>query len=972
MNPIAADILMHYGVSCKDDAPGRGSGRYPLGSGLNPYQHGAEDLLARYNKLKKQGYSNAEIAEKLNVCYKGKPSSARLMTQVSLATNARRMERVSQAERLWNEGKGYTEIGRAMGISDNSAKSLLNQARKDNTQASMVTAEYLKDIIDKTGKAIDVGEGVETELGITRTKLDKALYILELNGYQPFNRGRKQSTNQNQQTNLKLIGPANMTWKEAYDDNNVASLHDYTDTILINNGTEIRKGFVYPASLDPKRLQIRYAEEGGIEKDGVIELRRGVKDISLGESNYAQVRILVDGTHYLKGMAVYSDNMPDGVDVIFNTNKPKGTPALGETKVNSVLKPIGKDPENPFNSLIKEKGGQSYYDDPKGKFTDPITGNKQSLSLINKRADEGDWGEWSDNLPAQFLSKQSKKLIDQQLKLTENIKEAELNDILELTNNTVKKKLLADFAGKCDSDAVHLKAAALPRQKYQVILPIPSIGDNEIYAPNYENGSKVALIRYPHASISEIPILTVNNKNKEGDRVITKNGKDAVGISKNNADRLSGADFDGDTVQVIPIGSKSNIINAPIPEQMYEPDGSLFDAKTKYGPGSTDIPYKKMGKATTQQQMGVVTNLITDMTIGGAPSSDIVKAMKHSQVVIDAEKHELDYKRSEKDNDIAALKKRWQKHYDVDGNYKESGAATLVSRAKAVQYVTKRKGSARINPEDGSLYWKDDPDATYDQRRIIYKKDEKGHYLKDAKGEKIPEIDPKTNKPLWEYTGKKVTRTQRSTQMAETPDARTLISELRSPVEIAYADYANHMKALANRARKEMISTKAMAYDKGAAEIYKPQVDSLNEKLRVAELKKPRVREAERLATLEVNQKILSEPGIEKDKKAMAKLNQQAITKARAKVGIDRYQIEVTPNEWEAIQSGALHDTTVAKILNYSDMDLIREYASPRRKNGLSSSKLSILKSMLNADYTNEQIANRLGISVSTVQQYRN
>ena len=49
----------------------------------------------------------------------------------------------------------------------------------------------------------------------------------------------------------------------------------------------------------------------------------------------------------LKGMAVYSDDLPDGVDVVFNTNKKQGTPT------GDVLKKITNDPENPFGSLIK-------------------------------------------------------------------------------------------------------------------------------------------------------------------------------------------------------------------------------------------------------------------------------------------------------------------------------------------------------------------------------------------------------------------------------------------------------------------------------------------------------------------------------------------------------------------------------------------------------------------------------------------
>lgn len=116
---------------------------------------------------------------------------------------------------------------------------------------------------------------------------------------------------------------------------------------------ELRKAFQCPESMDSGRLQIRYAEDGGVNKDGVIELRRGVSDLSLGESIYAQVRILVDGNRYIKGMAVYGDDadFPPGVDVIFNTNKKSGVPKM------DVLKPISDDPDNPFGSLIKEHGG---------------------------------------------------------------------------------------------------------------------------------------------------------------------------------------------------------------------------------------------------------------------------------------------------------------------------------------------------------------------------------------------------------------------------------------------------------------------------------------------------------------------------------------------------------------------------------------------------------------------------------------
>ena len=89
-----------------------------------------------------------------------------------------------------------------------------------------------------------------------------------------------------------------------------------------------------------------------------------------------------------------------------------------------------------------------------------------------------------------------------------------------MTNPTIKKHLLSKFADECDSAAVHLQAAALPGQKYHVIIPVNSLSDNEVYAPNYDNGTKLALIRYPHGGTFEIPILTVNNKNAAAKKLL--------------------------------------------------------------------------------------------------------------------------------------------------------------------------------------------------------------------------------------------------------------------------------------------------------------------------------------------------------------------------------------------------------------------------------------------------------------------
>lgn len=892
MNSVAEEILMHYGMP-------RRSGRYPWGSGDNPYQHSG-DFLSRVEELEKQGMKQTEIAKALGL------TTTQLRTQKSLAKDERRSLQVATAKGLREKGYSLNEIAEKMGFAnDSSVRSLLNEKSEARMNQAKTTADFLKKMIDEKGM-IDVGTGVERELGISREKLRQALYILEMEGYPVYVGGVPQVTNPGKQTNIKVICPPGTEHREIYDFDNVHSVKDY-DQILSEDGQKIRPAFQYPESMDSSRLKINYAEDGGIQKDGVIEIRRGVDDLSLGDSHYAQVRIMVDGTHYLKGMAVYSDDLPDGVDVLFNTNKKTGTP------MTDVLKKIKDDPDNPFGSLIKEHGGQSYYIDKDGN---------EKLSLINKRAEEGDWGEWSDHLSSQFLSKQSMTLINKQLGLATADKVAEYDEICALTNPTVKKTLLKSFADDCDSAAVHLQAAALPRQKYQVILPLTTIKDTEVYAPNYKNGEQVALIRYPHGGTFEIPVLTVNNKQPEGKKILGNTPKDAIGINSKVAERLSGADFDGDTVMVIPTGGKIKITST---HPLKGLEG--FDPKEKYGPDSTTQPYKRM--KNTQTEMGKVSNLITDMTLKGATEDELARAVRHSMVVIDAEKHNLDYKRSEQDNGIASLKKKYQGRVE-DGKYKE-GAATLISRAKSEVSVPKRKGSPTIN-EDGSLSYKTADNLTY--------------------------VDKKT--------GKTKTRTQASTQMAEAKDARTLSSG--TPQEEAYASYANKMKSLANQARKEMVSTGKIPYSASAKAAYQNEVDSLNAKLNVALKNAPRERQAQVIANATVTAKKQANPDMTNAE--IKKANQQALTAARKQVGAERKPVVITDREWEAIQAGAISENRLTQILNNADIDSLRQRATPRATTTLSTAKQNKIASMSASGYSTSEIAEALGISTSTVSKY--
>ena len=920
MNPIAEEInsLMHYGIP-------RRSGRYPWGSGDDAYQHNI-DFLGRIETLKKQGWT--ETPE--NIKKEFGLSTTQYRSQKAIANNERRMLEVARAKSLKEDGLGYTEIGRKMGINESTVRSLLNERSEVKMNQAKKTADFLKEQIKEKGM-IDVGAGVERELNVSREKLNQALKLLEEEGYPVYGGRVDQATNPGKKTTIKVVCPPGTEHKEIYNYENVKTINDY---VSHDNGQTFDK-YVYPKSISSSRVKILLHDEVGpdgtvgVEKDGLIQIRRGVEDLSLGNSRYAQVRILVDGDKYLKGMAVYSDNLPEGVDVLFNSNK---------SSVEKGFKKIKDDPDNPFGALIKP-GGQSYYIDKDG--------NRQ-LSAINKTRETNDWEDWSDTLPSQFLSKQSLNMAKKQLNLAAADKMAEFDEINSLTNPTVKKYLLSSFAEDCDSAAVHLKAAALPGQKYHVIIPIPSMKDDEVYAPRYENGTKLALIRYPHGGTFEIPIVTVNNKQAEAKKLLGADISDAVGINAKVASRLSGADFDGDTVMCIPTHDKAGKVKIASTPPLKGLEG--FDPSAAY----PERPGMKVMR-NTQTEMGKISNLITDMTILGASQDELAAAVRHSMVVIDAEKHRLDYKQSELDNNISALKKKYQVKIDDEGNVRYGGAATLLSRAKGEVSVVKRQGTPQINVKGKEWYDPSKPEGS-----LIYKNADDAEYTVT-----------KTNKKTGETTTQTKYRMQRSTKMGEADDAYDLISEANTPMEKAYADYANKMKSLANQARKEMMTAGKIKYSAQAKATYQEEVDSLMDKLNTALLNAPRERQAQLLANAEVNRKKQENPDMKPGD--IKKASQRALSKYRGELGSvarrDR-SIKVTDREWEAIQAGAISENTLLKILANSDTDVLRQKATPRATTTLSPAKANRIKALRSSNYTISEIASKLGISPTTVTQY--
>ena len=898
------EFLEHYGRSVLEGAP-IGSGRYRYGSGDSAYQH-VKNFQTTVRSLRKKGMTDNEIAKSMQM------NSSQFRAKISQNKEQIHAYEVSMAKKLKAKGMSNTAIALRLYKDQNkesTVRNLLREGEKRKSKIFEATEATLKAELEKH-PLLDVGPGVELNLGVSETRLKNVLTQMEKEGYTVH---RKFAIDQygkasNQKTTVKVLTKDDISTKDVYDrmDEIVPAGMDH----FSDDGGATYKPRKPPESISSDRVFIKYAEDGGVDKDGVIEIRRGLKDLNLGNANYAQVRIAVDDSHYLKGMCMYSDDIPKGYDVVFNTNKHKGTPMINpDPNGKSVLKEMKKDPANPFGANIMDDdklnlGRNRTWVDDNG------VEHENAIRIVNE---EGRWNDWSKNISAQMLSKQPPALAKRQLDLTYESKREQLNDILALTNPTVKKKLLQDFADGCDSDAVHLKAYGFPGQAGKVILPVTNLPPNQIYAPSYANGTEVVLIRYPHASITEIPSLTVNNNHKDAKKALGQ-AIDAVGISPKVAQQLSGADFDGDTVYVIP-NPRGEIKH----EKQFK-DLKDFDTKEDY-PGYPGM--KVISHAHQQKQMGVVTNLITDMTIAGATSDELVRAIKHSMVIIDSEKHKLDWKRSEQENDIRGLIEKYQ--VKADGSI--GGASTLISRAKSKTYI--------------------------DQRRY--------------KG-----IDPETGEKIYQLTGKKSwdgkTVQETSTQMADTKDARSLISKHNSLIERVYAKYANQMKELALEARREYMATPNLKYDPEARKLYSAEVESLQKKLIEAKKNAPLERQALLLANVAVKQYLYDNPSVKNDHGALKKLKGRTLNEKRLVTGALKKRVKFTDKEWEAIQAGAVHDSFLKDILRNADSKEVKQRSMPRGETKISAARRTRIESMLNLGYSQSDIADMMDIPVSTVQ----
>lgn len=959
------EFLEHVGVSKRDGAK-IGSGRFPLGSGEQPYQR-LGGLYGEYRKLHAKGLTDGEIGEQFGM------SSGDLRSRLAYYQALKQSRLQRDCIDYLDKGLTNLEIAQKMGVSPTTVANYIKAAAKVKESKIISTRNALKDKVDEVGW-VEIGKGTENWMGIKRTLLDAAATTLYDEGYELYSDLRVRQGGSGNFTTLKVLAKPGMTRGDVLADKGNPNATMAVVKSRDGGFTFKKKGPPVGISLD--RVDIRYADDpiSGKDMDGVIELRRGVPDLDLGNAHYAQVRIAIDGPNatdksdkwYAKGMAVYSDDLPDGCDIRVNSNKTREQgykKALKEQKRegDSDDPNVPFDKMNPFGTNTKEdkylKRVSNFYEDPK-------TGEEKQ-SALNFVNEEGGWDIWDRNLPSQFLGKQSPKLAKEQLTIDIGTRQREFDQIQQLTNPVLKAKLLYDFADNCDSAAVQLKAAPLPRQATKVIIPSKSLKENEIYAPHLDDGDEVCLVRFPHSGIFEIPRLIVNNKNREAKKRISNAAADAVCINPKTAEQLSGADFDGDTVLVLPT-KNHDIKNAPYLKQLKDVD--LHERYATTPEERKNLKIWKKGTPREQTEMGKISNLITDMTFQDAPEEHIARAVAHSMVIIDVAKHKLNYKRSAQDYGIRELQKLYQKKIDPKtGKEKYGGASTLLSRSTSEQDVPAVRSYKQIN-EKGKPYY----DPTKPEGALLYVKDT----------EKVPDrkkvgTDPVTGKPIYETVGWKE-KTRKSTQMMETDDAYTLTSggskeHPGTQTEKVYAEYANKMKAMANEARKAFLVADNATEKKNseAAKVYSREVNHLLYQLNEAKKNAPLERRAQAMAQAVVEvEKQNASGGMTKGE--FSKRLDKELKRARDIVGASRYQVQISQKEWEAIQAGAVSKTIQQELFRFTDADKLRELAMPREQKKLSKSFVNLAKSMLDRGYTLKEVAERFDVSPSTISELTN
>jgi DNA-binding NarL/FixJ family response regulator len=163
-----------------------------------------------------------------------------------------------------------------------------------------------------------------------------------------------------------------------------------------------------------------------------------------------------------------------------------------------------------------------------------------------------------------------------------------------------------------------------------------------------------------------------------------------------------------------------------------------------------------------------------------------------------------------------------------------------------------------------------------------------------------------------------------------------------------------------------LVNTKGLTYSESANKAYAKEAARLKAALNVALKNAPLERQAQVLANAWVRQKQDANPDM--DKTQLKKIKYQALEEARTRTGARKERIEISDSEWDAIQAGAISPTMLDKILSNANLDRVRELATPKSKLLMTTAKKQRALSMAAAGFTQAEIADQLGVSLTTLK----
>ena len=235
------NALIHYGTP-------RHSGRYPWGSGENPYQR-QKDFTSHVKALKQRGMSEVEIAKAMDM------STGQLRAKLSNAKIEMRAAQKAELQRLIDKGYSVNAASKRMDIPESTCRTLLSESSQQRFDKQNATAQMLKDQVEAKGY-LDVGKGTEQWLGVSSTKLGNCLDLLKEQGYSVRNVQITQ-IGTGEKTTIKVLTKDDKTYKDIYD--NMDKIRPVADVYLEDDKWRTVEP---PRSVSSDRIEINYTQNG--------------------------------------------------------------------------------------------------------------------------------------------------------------------------------------------------------------------------------------------------------------------------------------------------------------------------------------------------------------------------------------------------------------------------------------------------------------------------------------------------------------------------------------------------------------------------------------------------------------------------------------------------------------------------------------------------------------------------------------